>query len=184
MKKKPPFNQNAAIRGAIRRIFSRSPVKQEVLKAVRRESPKYNKNGERSKKDAVEYLCNNCKQYVGSTKVEVDHLQPVIEINELGFVDWNTFVDRLFCKADQLQVLCDPCHDIKTAQERKERQSFKDKVILDKIENQIKAIDSIHHAKDLLKQTKKFTTKTKADATKQRAQELIVKLKDIIERQD
>ncbi len=57
-KKKPPFNQNAALRGAIRRIFSRSPVKIEVLMKVRREVPRYNQDGSRGKRDAVQYQCN------------------------------------------------------------------------------------------------------------------------------
>src|SRR5690242_6187581 len=107
-KKRPPFNQNAAVRGAIRRIFSRSPVKIEVQMAHRREVPRYNKDGSRGKVDAVQYQCNVCKNWVGSTHVEVDHIVPVIEVNEQGFVDWNTFVERTFCGPENLQVICDP----------------------------------------------------------------------------
>ena len=96
MKKPKTFNMNATIRGAIRRTFARAPVKQEVLKAVRKEFPKYNKDGTRSKKDAVCYLCNVCKEYKGSTHVSVDHIIPVVSVEE-GFVDWNVFVERLYC---------------------------------------------------------------------------------------
>lgn len=175
--KKPKiFNQNAAIRGAIRRIFSRSPVKIEVLKKVRREVPRYNQDGSRGKRDAVQYQCAVCKTWVGSTKVEVDHIIPVIEVNEKGFVDWNTFVERLFCKAEALQVICDPCHDKKTAQERMKRQAFKDRVALDKIEERLKSAWTIEEEKTLKKQVSKFLTKTKAPETKERA----LKLKQII----
>lgn len=177
LKKKPKlFNQNAAIRGAIRRIFSRSPVKIEVLKKVRREVPRYNKDGSRGKRDAVEYQCAVCKSWVGSTKVEVDHIIPVIEVNEKGFVDWNTFVERLFCKAEALQVICDPCHDKKTAQERSKRQAMKDRIVLDQIEERLKSAWTIPEEKELKKQVSKFLTKTKAPETKERA----LKLKQIL----
>ena len=183
-KKKPVFNQNAAIRGAIRRIFSRSPVKNEVLKAVRRERPKFNKDGSRSKKDAVEYMCNLCKQYVGSTKVEVDHLEPVIEINEIGFVDWNTFVSRLFCTADKLQVLCDPCHAKKTHAEQQKRQMLKDKIALDEIEQQINYAKSIKEEQLLKKTIAKYFTKKKALETRERALRLKTRIVERLTKED
>jgi 5-methylcytosine-specific restriction endonuclease McrA len=176
MSKSKTFNQNAAIRGAIRRIFSRSPVKIEVLKKVRREVPRYNKDGSRSKKDAVQYQCAVCSSWVGSTKVEVDHIIPVIEVNEKGFIDWNEFVSRLFCGPENLQVICDPCHDKKTHEERMRRQAFKDKVVLDEIENEIKVAWSISRERELKKRISKFLTKTKASETKERA----LKLKQIL----
>jgi len=111
------WNQEAAIRGALRRTFSRSPVIRDVLFKVRREVPKYNKDGSRSKKDAVQYRCNVCQQYVGSTKVSVDHISPVVSVND-GFIDFNTFIQRLFCDASNLQVICDGCHGTKTQAER------------------------------------------------------------------
>jgi len=117
---KVKWNQNSMIRGAIRRTFSRSPIKQEVLKESRKEFPKYNKDGTRSKKNAVCYLCNVCKKYYGSTKISVDHTIPVISIEE-GFVNWETFIDRLYCSKENLQCLCESCHKIKTNHERFQR---------------------------------------------------------------
>src|ERR1035437_3132910 len=117
MKKRPPYNENACIRGALRRQFSRSPIVREVLMKVRREVAKFNKDGSRSKKDSVQYRCNVCGQWVGSTKCAVDHISPVIDV-QIGFVDWNQFVDRLFCKSENLQVICDTCHKTKTQGER------------------------------------------------------------------
>jgi len=89
----------------------------EVLMKVRREVPKFNKDGSRAKKDAVQYCCGACGQWVGSTKCAVDHITPVIAV-ETGFVDWNDFVSRLFCGPENLQVICDPCHNAKTQAER------------------------------------------------------------------
>lgn len=111
------WNEQAAIRGALRRVFSRSPVIREVMWKVRREVPKYNKDGSRAKKDAVQYRCNVCQSYTGSTAVSVDHIAPVVSVSD-GFVDFNTFIQRLFCTAANLQVICDTCHNLKTNLER------------------------------------------------------------------
>ena len=91
-------------------------------------------------------------------------------------MDWNTFVDRLFCKAEELQVICDPCHDKKTHDERMKRQAFKDRVVLDEIEKEIQVAWSVSREVELKKQVSKFLTKTKAPETKERA----LKLKQIL----
>ena len=88
--------------------------------AGRREVPKYNKDGSKAKKPAVQYQCEVCNQWVSSTKMAVDHKIPVISVED-GFIDWNTFVERLFCAKENLQRICDPCHDEKTLKERWER---------------------------------------------------------------
>jgi hypothetical protein len=115
--KKPKYNQNSAIRGALRRTFSRSPIVKEVMMKSRREVAKYNKDGSRSKKDAVQYLCGTCSQWSNSTSSAVDHISPVVAVED-GFVDWNNFIARLFCGPDNLQVICDTCHNEKTSSER------------------------------------------------------------------
>ena len=141
VKKRPKYNQNAAIRGALRRQFSRSPIVREVLMKVRREIPKFNKNGSRAKKDAVQYCCNVCGQWVGSTSVTVDHITPVIDV-QAGFVDWNQFVDRLFCGPQNLQVICDTCHNSKTQGERIARLLTQYTEELDRLEVQINISDN------------------------------------------
>ena len=50
----------------------------------------------------------------------VDHINPVVE-PEVGFVDWNTYIDRMFLEIKGYQVLCYKCHAEKTAAERKRR---------------------------------------------------------------
>ena len=123
MKKKPPYNQNSVIRGALRRAFARSPLVVEKMQESRREVPRYNKDGTRAKKNWVQRQCEVCHTWVGSTKISIDHIDPVISVDD-GFQDWNEFVDRLWCnklgKAN-LQRICDDCHDKKTAKERYER---------------------------------------------------------------
>ena len=74
-----------------------------------------------------QYLCAGCKQVVPVTvkqgrkrvqNVFVDHIDPIVDPN-VGFVSFDVFTDRLFCEEDNLQVLCGPCHDSKTAEETK-----------------------------------------------------------------
>lgn len=128
MLNKYKWNKDSAIRGALRRTFSRSPVIRQMMQKVRREVPKFKKDGSLSKKNAVQYLCNVCKQYVGSTLISVDHIVPVID--KEGFLNWETFINRLFCDETNLQVICDQCHLLKTNQERNIRQTLKDQIDL------------------------------------------------------
>ncbi len=78
------------------------------------------------------YRCNVCQQEVPVSHVvngkrrkfvQVDHIKPVV--SEMGFVDWNQFVENLFCEEDNLQVICSTCHDIKSQQERAQRSKNK-----------------------------------------------------------
>lgn len=63
------------------------------------------------------YRCNACKQEYTNKDVEVDHIIPVVDPKD-GFVDWNTYIDRLFCSKDNYQVLCVSCHKKKSKKER------------------------------------------------------------------
>ena len=119
-KKKPPYNQEAQIRGALRRAFSRSPLVREVLEESRQEFPRYKKDGTRHKKNWVKRQCQVCDQWVSSSHIAVDHIDPVISVDH-GKQDWNTFIDRLWCDTSgkaNLQRICDTCHDKKTHEER------------------------------------------------------------------
>lgn len=133
-KKKPKYNANSAIRSAIRRAFSRSPVVQEVLNKAKSYSPKYNKNGTLAKKPHVWITCAVCGRKFKSKYIAADHIIPVIDI-EKGFEGWDRFVERLgWERPDNLQAICNyklkdiknfdntpSCHYKKTQEERKER---------------------------------------------------------------
>src|ERR1035437_6889283 len=119
-KKRPPYNQESVIRGALRRAFSRSPLVREVLEDSRQEFPRYKKDGTRHKKNWVKRQCQGCNEWVSSGHIVVDHIDPVISVTH-GKQDWNTFIDRLWCNTSgktNLQRICDPCHDLKTQGER------------------------------------------------------------------
>jgi 5-methylcytosine-specific restriction endonuclease McrA len=175
-KNKPPYNWNAVVRSAIRRSFARSPKVIEVMNAGKRKVPHFNKDGSRAKVDRVEFECQVCHNWVPAKLMGgVDHIIPVISVEE-GFQDWNTFIDRINCDIKNLQRLCKKCHDAKTLQERRRRQSLKDWVLMDQLEERLKSAWTLAEEKDLKKQVNKFLSKTKADNVRERA----LKLKEII----
>jgi len=63
------------------------------------------------------YECASCSKTFKSTEVNVDHIEPAGSLTK--YSDLPGFVKRLFCEADNLQVLCKSCHDVKTKEERK-----------------------------------------------------------------
>lgn len=54
----------------------------------------------------------------------VDHVEPVV-LPATGFVDWNTYVARMFIDRTKLQWLCNECHATKTRLESAERKAFR-----------------------------------------------------------
>ena len=70
-----------------------------------------------NKRQRFEYQCNACKQWFAEKNINVDHIIGAGSLN-CG-ADLDGFVNRLFCEADNLQVLCTTCHDAKTKLEKK-----------------------------------------------------------------
>ena len=72
------------------------------------------------------YLCAGCKEHVPASikdgrarvkNVYVDHIAPIVDPT-IGWVSWDSTIERMFCEADNLQVLCKACHDKKTQEEK------------------------------------------------------------------
>lgn len=165
------FNEDATLRGAWRRVFARSPVIREVLMEGRRTIPRLTKDGSRHKVDAVQYLCQVCGQWSPAKEISVDHVVPVIDIENISgkVQDWNEFKRRLFCDKSNLQRICDACHNKKTQEERRRRQVLKDKVTLDRLEKRV----GCHPYKELKKELSKYKSKSKAEETRTRASKLL-----------
>jgi 5-methylcytosine-specific restriction endonuclease McrA len=87
------------------------------MTAVRRERPWFKQDGSQAAKPRVEYQCAQCGEWHMGKNIQVDHAIPVVD-PERGFVDWNTFIDRLFCEKENLSVLCKTCHENKTNSEK------------------------------------------------------------------
>lgn len=72
------------------------------------------------------YKCNSCKDHFGSKEVQLDHITPIVDPS-VGFTTWDEYISRMFCGPEGLQVLCKPCHKIKTKGENNVRNNFKSK---------------------------------------------------------
>lgn len=105
---------------ALRAASRRWPVKYKVLKAAL-VGRKVNKA---TGKLALHYRCADCADVFPAKDVAVDHIEPVVATQQ-GFVSWDVFIERLFCEADGLQILCKQCHSTKTATERQQRKERK-----------------------------------------------------------
>jgi len=106
----------AFIIAVLRQGTRRYPPKYETLndaKTTKKINPK-------TKRLAQHYACAKCKKDWPQKEVQVDHKEPVVDPGQ-GFVDWNTYITRLFCSKDNLQVLCTTCHDKKSAKEKTKR---------------------------------------------------------------
>jgi 5-methylcytosine-specific restriction endonuclease McrA len=69
-----------------------------------------------NKRQKFEYQCNTCKLWFPEKKINVDHRVPAGSLNTGQ--DLPGFVERLFCEQENLQVLCETCHDKKTKLEK------------------------------------------------------------------
>jgi 5-methylcytosine-specific restriction endonuclease McrA len=69
-----------------------------------------------NKRQRFEYQCNACKLWFAEKHINVDHIHPAGSLNCAQ--DLPGFVERLFCEIDNLQVLCESCHNIKTKEEK------------------------------------------------------------------
>ena len=107
----------------------RSFVTSALRAASRRWPPKYKalkeafvgrKENKKTGKLAMHYKCAKCKKHFVAVDVQVDHIHPVVD-PKVGFIGWDSFIDRIFCEIENLQVLCKPCHKVKTEKEKAER---------------------------------------------------------------
>lgn len=178
MKKKYKYNQNSVIRGALRRAFARSPLVQEVMAESRREEPRYKNDGTRHKKNWVKRQCQVCSSWVPSGQIVVDHINPVVDVDE-GFQDWNQYVLRLWCPKHNLQRICDPCHDIKTATERIARLTKQYTQELNEIENALTDCFAVGIDKETAKKYKKILSKYTAKSKTIGLEKIVQRARDL-----
>lgn len=105
--------------GHIRIAFKRSAVHKAVMQLARRESmgtyPKSSKP-----RVCVDYQCANCQGLFKPEDIEVDHIEEVggFQGSMDAFICAIWCIEALFKSSDlsKLQVLCKPCHKVKTAE--------------------------------------------------------------------
>lgn len=121
MNKKLTPKDRGLIKGSIRRAFARSELRKSVL-----QDAKVAHTDLTRPRVKTWYRCEECNGRFAQHQLEVDHRDPVIPTNKtLEDMTWEELVDRTWCDRINLQVLCDPCHDKKTALERDERKQHK-----------------------------------------------------------
>ena len=107
------------IRSALRQAFNRYPPKYESIKeaAEVQQDGVYKTGPKKGQPKMVKrYRCAECDNLFLQKEVQVDHIIGAGSLR--GYVDLPGFVSRLFCSKEDLQVLCKPCHHIKTQQEK------------------------------------------------------------------
>lgn len=117
--------ERGLIKGALRRVFSRSDLRREALS--RNLIDHNDLNRPRVTKWA---WCSVCGEVSPAYKMQIDHIMPVVDIDKsLEQMDWNELVDRLWCDSHNLQTICLCCHKnkgkIEAASRRKSRKDRK-----------------------------------------------------------
>lgn len=111
--------ERGLLKGAIRRVFSRSELRREVLEAgvVAHSDPK-------RKRVKTWVKCAECGGLDAKSNVQVDHLQPVVPVTTtLEAMTWDELVDRIWCDKKNLQILCEVCHNVKSVKENAVRRA-------------------------------------------------------------
>jgi len=109
---------------AVRLVWSMyDPTRKQVLELSKYRFPLYKKDGELSKKYKVKYVCRGCSEFFESNEIQVDHITPIGVMPRFPFKEGEleAWFNKVFCPESNLQILCKPCHKIKSAQEAKER---------------------------------------------------------------
>lgn len=105
------------LKGAIRRVFSRSDLRKEVIAKSRIEW------SDPSRPRVTKWSrCSSCGQPTATYQMEIDHVQPLVPLDKkLEDMTWNEVVDRTWCDILNLQPVCKPCHKAKSKIENAER---------------------------------------------------------------
>lgn len=104
---------NSFIKGGLRGISRRWPPKYQAIAEAYTGTKINNASGRMAK----HYRCAECLGEYPAKMINADHIEAIID-PEVGFVDWDTVIERMFCEKDGLQILCSGCHATKTAAER------------------------------------------------------------------
>ena len=121
-----PFNggtwtearKHAFIKSALRR--AQWPQKYQAIKDA---FVCYGINPETNRKVKL-HRCADCQGLFMANKMHADHKTPVVPLT--GFDSWDGVIDRLYCEAYGFDVLCEPCHKVRTDKENRQRRENKE----------------------------------------------------------
>lgn len=112
-----PSRFRSFVISALRTATRKWPAKFQTLK----EANTGRRTNKKTGKLAYHYQCAGCRKEFVQSDIQVDHIFPVVDPQH-GFQGWDTYIDRMFCEKQGLQVLCKTCHSQKTQVEKKERE--------------------------------------------------------------
>ncbi len=92
----------------------------QILRRRWKQSPMASIAKQKARRGRGKYECAGCKELFSERDMQLDHIDPVVDPST-GYIDLDTYANRLFCDDNKLQMLCKPCHSIKTKAENIER---------------------------------------------------------------
>lgn len=100
---------NAFVRGNLRRMWLKWPLRFEFLKERRQRLP-IGKDG----RIVWGYICEHCKGHFRAQHVDVDHIKEAGSADDL-----NEFINNLLCDKSNMRILCKDCHKAITLANKK-----------------------------------------------------------------
>lgn len=110
------------LKGAIRRVFSRSDLRKQALEKTI--VPGYH---DPARPRVTKWSrCTVCAQMNPTYLTEIDHMDPIVPVT-IAFADMSldTLEDNIWCELERLQGICKVCHKAKTKAENKLRRQHK-----------------------------------------------------------
>lgn len=121
MNKRISPKERGLIKGALRRVFSRSDLRRRVIeltivKVTDSTRPRVKRWSQ----------CPMCETLTPTYLMQVDHVAPIVPLETtLEEMSWDTVVDRMWCEEKGLQGICKICHSRKTKAENKQRRQIR-----------------------------------------------------------
>lgn len=118
MSNKISAKERNLIKGAIRRVFSRSELRKKVI-----DNSTLLCYSDSSRPRVKTWCkCAVCEQPEAKSYMECDHIEPIVPIDStLEEMSWDTVIDRIWCDESNLQAVCKACHKQKSKTENKLR---------------------------------------------------------------
>lgn len=115
------LKERGLIKGALRRVFSRSELRRQAIEAVTIEHT--DPNRPRVKKWGY---CTHCGEVTPRYLLEIDHIEPVVPMDKaLEDMSWDELINRLWCGIKGLAAVCKTCHLTKSKEENRIRRELK-----------------------------------------------------------
>lgn len=119
--KKITTKEWSLIKGKINSIFSRSELRRSIIQEA-----VISHSDESRPRVKTWFKCALCGKPEAKSYAEVDHITPKIRISEtFDTMNLDDYIDRVWCNPSNLQVVCKPCHRLKSTEENKLRRKYR-----------------------------------------------------------